>query len=152
MDGILNWLTGHIGAAIGGTAVISLMVGLFGKRIVKAACKWTAQVIGKEIAAVENIKTGNPKVDGLLNLAILALMMVANEKMPAAPGEDKKKYVMSHFSTLDPAIQNMLSAAIDQLWSTWKLAIDAGATPTQEAILMEAVEKLKSLLPPPAVV
>ena len=68
-----------------------------------------------------------------------------------APGEDKKKYVMGFFSNATPAIQTFISAAIDQLWITWKASIAAGVTAPQEAIIAEAVGKLAAIAPAPVV-
>ena len=74
----------------------------------------------------------------------------ASAGLPDAPGEDKKKYVMGFFSNATPAIQTFISAAIDQLWITWKASIAAGVTAPQEAIIADAVAKLTAINAPVA--
>ena len=121
-----------------------------GPRIIKAAGLALAKLLSKEIADVENLKTGNPAIDGRVSLGVLCLMDAANIKMPDAPGEDKKKYVMGFFSNATPAIQTFISAVIDQLWITWKASIAAGVTAPQEAIIADAVAKLTAINAPVA--
>ncbi len=112
-----------------------------------------ASFIGKNIATVENLTTGDTAIDGRLNLAILCLMDVANRKMPTAPGAQKKAYVMTFFAKMSPALQTFIADTIDALWATMKASVDAGVTAPQESIIEEAIGKLKALKPrynPPA--
>ena len=151
MQPIINWIVSHIGLSVlGGSAIGAALLSFAGPRIIKAAGLALAKLLSKEIADVENLKTGNPAIDGRVSLGVLCLMDAANIKMPDAPGEDKKKYVMGFFSNATPAIQTFISAAIDQLWITWKASIAAGVTAPQEAIIADAVAKLTAINAPVA--
>jgi hypothetical protein len=155
MQSIANWVISHIGLSVlGGSAIGAAMLSFAGPRIIKAASVAMAKLLSREISDIENLKTGNPAIDGRVSLGVLCLMDAANIKMPDAPGEDKKKYVMGFFSNATPAIQTFISAAIDQLWITWKASIAAGVTAPQEAIIADAVAKLTAIAPasvlPPA--
>ena len=151
MQPIINWIVSHIGLSVlGGSAIGAALLSFAGPRIIKAAGLALAKLLSKEIADVENLKTGNPAIDGRVSLGVLCLMDAANIKMPDAPGEDKKKYVMGFFSNATPAIQTFISAAIDQLWITWKASIAAGVTAPQEAIIADAVAKLAAINAPVA--
>ena len=148
---VLNWIVAHAGLSVlGGSAIGAALLSFAGPKIIKAASVAMAKLLSREIADIENLKTGNPAIDGRVSLGVLCLMDAANIKMPDAPGEDKKKYVMGFFSNATPAIQTFIGAAIDQLWITWKASIAAGVTAPQESIIAEAVDKLSALAAPPA--
>ena len=149
MTSIINWIVAHIGLSVlGGSAIGAAVISFTGPRLIKAAATALSKAIGKEIADVENLKTGNPAIDGRVSMGVLCLMDAANIKMPAAPGEDKKKYVMGFFSNATPAIQTFISAAIDQLWEAGKASMAAGVPAPQEAIIADAVARLAALQPP----
>ena len=151
MQNILNWIVAHAGLSVlGGSAIGAALLSFSGPKIIKAASVAMVKLLSREIADIENLKTGNPAIDGRVSLGVLCLMDAANIKMPDAPGEDKKKYVMGFFSNATPAIQTFIGAAIDQLWITWKASIAAGVTAPQESIIAEAVDKLSALAAPPA--
>lgn len=153
MQNILNWIVSHVGLSVlGGSAIGAALLSFAGPKLIKAASVALAKMLSKEIADVENLKTGNPAIDGRVSLGVLCLMDAANIKMPDAPGEAKKKYVMGFFSNATPAIQTFISAAIDQLWITWKASIAAGVTAPQEAIISDAVGKLGIMAAPAPVV
>ncbi len=146
---ILSWILSHIGLSIAGGSVLGATVlHLAAPKITASACAALGKLMGKEIVAAETIKTGDPEIDGRLNLTVLILMDVAKRKMPAALGEEKKKYVMSYFATTAPVIKETVSSAIDQLWAVWKDSIDKGVSAPQEAIIAAAVAQLQVLTAP----
>ncbi|MCX5785656.1 MAG: hypothetical protein NTX59_08195 [Elusimicrobia bacterium] len=148
MQSIINLAVAHIGLSIlGGSTIGAVVLHLAAPKITAIISTAFGKMLGKEIAAAETIKTGDPEIDARLNLIVLILMDVANRALPAAPGEDKKKYVMSFFANTGSAIQAMISTAIDQLWATMKESIDKGLTAPQEVLIEEAVAKLKTLAP-----
>lgn len=140
-----------LGKALGGLG-LAVLLPLFSKSVRGKISTMLASFIGKNIAIAENFATGDPAIDGRLNLAILCLMDVANRKMPAAAGATKKAYVMTFFAKMTPAVQTFIGDTIDALWATMKTSVDAGVTAPQEAVIEDAVAKLKALKPalPPA--
>ena len=140
-----------LGKALGALGV-AVILPFLSKAVRGKVSQLLAGFIGKKIASVENLNTGDPAIDGRLNLAILCLMDVANRKMPTAPGAQKKAYVMTFFAKMTPAVQTFIGDTIDALWATMKTSVDAGVTAPQEAVIEDAVAKLKALKPatPPA--
>ena len=149
---ILTWVSNHLGITALGVAAGSSLLTLLAPRLIKAGGVLLAKFLGKEIFAIQNLKIGNPEVDARVDLAILILMDVANRVMPCAPGADKKKYVLTFFSSLSPSLQAIVGLAIDQFWATAKDSIDRGVTVPQEAIIAEAIAKLQALQALPTVV
>jgi len=151
MDTIMHWILAHaMGVSVAGTALGTAALTLWAPKLTKLAAAALGRFTGKEIAAAENIKTGDPDMDARRNLAVLVLMDMANRKMPAAIGADKKAYVMSFFAKADGAVQSAVSAAVDELWSVMKASVDAGVTAPQEAIIADACAKLAALQAPAA--
>lgn len=149
MQTILNWAVAHLGLSIlGGSAIGAAVLSFAGPRLIKSAAAALSKAMSKEISAIENFKDADPAIAGRVQLGILALMDAANLKLPAAPGEEKKKYVMSFFASATPAIQTFISAAIDQLWEAGKASMAAGVPAPQEAIIADAVARLAALQPP----
>jgi len=140
-----NFVLSHLGASFAGVSILSGAAVFFAPKLTRLACAALGRGAAKEIAAVEAMATGNPEIDARLHLVILTLMDVANRKLPASPGADKKAYVMAFFAKSPGAVQTAISAAIDQLWTTWKAAVDAGVTAPQEAIIAETCAKLAVL-------
>lgn len=152
----MEWIQQHFGLAAISLSGISLLAGLFGNKILTALKLQLSKFMGREIMSAESIKTGDPFIDDRLLLTVLLVMEIANRKMPAAVGEDKKKFVLSYFASTSPAIKELVSAAIEGFWETMKQSIDAGVTGPQEVIIAEAIFKLKGLngipadsVPPP---
>ena len=135
-----------LGKALGGLG-LAVLLPLLSKPVRAKITGLAASFIGKNIAIAENFATGDPAIDGRLNLAILCLMDVANRKMPTAPGATKKAYVMTFFAKMTPAVQTFIGDTIDALWATMKTSVDAGVTAPQESIIEDAVAKLKALKP-----
>ena len=146
----MTWIASHIGLSVlGGSAIGAGILHFIAPKLIAKVSLALAKFMGSEIAKVEGLSTGDAGIDARLNLAVLCLMDVANRKMPAAAGEDKKKYVMSFFSKTSESVQAIVSSAIDQLWQTMKASIDAGVTAPQEAVIEDAVAKLKVLAAKP---
>ena len=146
MNSIIAFIMAHMGASVASGSVLGALILHYAEPWgLKYVSTWLGKFMAKEINIVENIKTGDPTIDGMTNLSALTLMNIANVKMPLAAGEQKKKYLLSLFAGASPVVQAMVSTAIDQLWTVVKNSVGAGITPEQEAIIADAVARLAAL-------